>query len=460
MIRYPLLSDKFVLRESDSQKSLYSLKNGDNYDLTAEQLNFLLLLDGRLPLNKVIQFYDSESRGNAEDFLKNLLAIGAVDFKEERLSRPRNLLSKKVPDERLESVHLEASSECNMKCVHCYQNKYMQRKERLGFSEIISLLDQMVELQVNNVGISGGEPLLLPEVFDVMHEIEARNMRISSLFTNGLLIDDAFIDRIKSMRSDFGIFISLDSISTEGMSFRGFKKKAAKSAVEKILRSIKFLTRNNVKVILNTVVNSANIQELEEMYSLIQELNVDSWRIGFPKQTNLFKKNLKRFNVEWKVIAERCLHLLELHFDNRMPFHLQIEYLFREELFENGFPEEVSDDDFVCDYEGRRSECCIKPNGDVVSCAYCYDLPIGNIRESSLWNIWYSEKMKSVKKIRIGDVMECRNCELKSLCATGCRANAFFLHSDFNNAKDDYACQAVGFFREKVIPVLKRANFF
>jgi len=67
--------------------------------------------------------------------------------------------------------------------------------------------------------------------------------------------------------------------------------------------------------------------------------------------------------------------------------------------------------------------------------------------------------MKAIKTIRIGDVAECQNCELKSLCGTNCRANAFFLHSDFRNAKDDYACKAVQFFKKKVTPLLKEYNF-
>ncbi|MBU1137093.1 SPASM domain-containing protein [Patescibacteria group bacterium] len=136
-----------------------------------------------------------------------------------------------------------------------------------------------------------------------------------------------------------------------------------------------------------------------------------------------------------------------------------IEYLFREELFERKSLHPLSDQDYVCDYEGRRSECCIKPNGDVVSCAYCSDLPVGNIKESSLWNIWYSSEMEKYKKIKIGDVNECKDCGIKSLCGTGCRANAFFLHSDFLNAKDDYACKAVEFFNQRVLPLLKEHNF-
>src|SRR3989339_127825 len=65
--------------------------------------------------------------------------------------------------------------------------------------------------------------------------------------------------------------------------------------------------------------------------------------------------------------------------------------------------------------------------------------------------------MQEIKTIRIGDVEGCRGCDLRSLCGTGCRANAYFLHGNFRHAKDDYACEAVRFFKEKVKTILDLA---
>lgn len=457
MERYISLSNFFTLKGSMSQKILYDLRHGSNYELTTSQYHFLSLLNGELSLTGIMRRYDQASGKIIKDFIKNLSTIEALDLNKEKVIR--HIQTNIVPDRRLESVHLEASAECNMDCVHCYQSKYRKAGMELRFEEIIPLLDQMSGMQVSNVGISGGEPLMIPNLFRIMRAIEERDMRISALFTNGLLVNENVIQEIKSMRSKFGIFVSLDSISEQGMSFRGYSDKEAKGVIEIILQNIKKLVSEGFNVVINTVVNSVNINELQEMYSIIRELNVDSWRIGFPKPTPNFKKYLNKFGLEWDTIANECFILLERHFKNKMPFHMQVEYLFREELFKDGSLDLLSDDDYVCDYEGRRSECCIKPNGDVVSCAYCSDLPVGNIKRSSLSDIWSSSDMNKTKMIRIRDVVECRDCDIKSLCGTGCRANAFFLHSNFQNAKDDYACNAVKFFNEKMVPLLKKFNF-
>jgi len=428
------------------------LRNGTIYELLSDQAEFLQLLNGTSTADQIVEQYFEESRPHVLGILEQLKSISALKLTDKPALR--TLRQDRAPDRRLESVHLEASGKCNMRCVHCYQAKYVKIGEELSFTEIICLLDDLQAMQVNNVGISGGEPLMMVHLGEVLAAIEDRDMRISALFSNGLLINNDFVEMIKTRRSQFSLFISLDSTPNGNLSFRGVLGDNSRSVLNRIIENIKLLVSSGRSVVINTVVNTENINHLNEMYELVSNLGVDSWRIGFPKMTPEFKGYSETFNVKWNNIAESCLALLKRHLKGNTPFHLQIEYLFREELFKQGL-QMLSDKDFVCDYEGRRSECCVKPNGDVVSCAYCSDLPVGNIRKSSIRDIWYSSEMEKIKTIRIGDVIDCKGCKIRNLCGTGCRANAFFLHGDFNNSKDDYACLAVEFFKEKVVPLLK-----
>ena len=420
-----------------------------------DQVDFLQLLDGALTVEQVTAQYSDESKSEVVQFLEKMKGISALQFAD--IPGSRILQLNRVPDRRLESVHLEASGKCNMRCVHCYQAKYVKSGAALSHTEILHLLDDLQDMQVNSVGVSGGEPLMMPQLTEILKAIEERDMRISAIFSNGLLINEKFVETITSLRSRFSLFISLDSIPGANISFRGIREKNSRRVLERILTNIRSLANRGIGVVINTMVNTENIGYLDEMYRTISQLGIECWRIGFPKSTPQFKKHSDKFKIEWNNIAEHCLTLLRQHLENKMPFRLQIEYLFREELFEQGL-QALSALDFVCDYEGRRSGCCVKPNGDVVSCAYCSDLPIGNIRESSIQNIWYSDQMESIKTMKIDDVVECRGCELLDLCGTGCRANAYFLHGDFHNAKDDDSCLAVAFFKERVLPLLREYN--
>lgn len=445
-----VLSDNFTIKGSVKEQVLLNLITKERYELQSGQWDLICLFNGENKLKDILKKYDERSGPIVIDFIEKLKSIGAVFSTKDKACR--NLNANLVPDMRLQAVHLEASSNCNMKCVHCYQGDLYSASENLSFEEIENLIGEMKKLQVEGVSISGGEPFLDNKTFNIVDCLEKNDIRILSFFTNGLLINKDVIDKILLCRSKPTVFVSLDSITSGGMRFRGFNDKSGREAIKTILVNIESLVSNKIHVVINTVMNKYNIKDIPEMYEIIQNLNINSWRIGFPKKTGFFKRN-NELALKWDMIAESSFSLLKHHIENGKPFHLQMEYLYREELLENF--EKLTDNDYVCDYESRRESCCIKPNGDVVACAYCTDFPVGNIRKNSLKDIWYSSHMKKFKEIKIKDVYECKDCNLRQYCATGCRINAFFINGNYYNAKDDYACKAVAFFVDKVMPYLK-----
>lgn len=155
----------------------------------------------------------------------------------------------------------------------------------------------------------------------------------------------------------------------------------------------------------------------------------------FERYLNLIKHHLKASG-----------HVLNKH------FHLQIQYCFRFEIFKNFKP--LSQTDFICDYEGKRESCCIKPNGEVVPCSLEFSLVVGNIRHQSLISIWKSKLMQKIKNTKLCDIQICNSCKYLSFCGTGCRANAFFLNNS-RIAPDTDACMASKFVATEIFPLLK-----
>ena len=453
--KYVGLADDYALKGSTKQQFLFSLRRpNEKFILEEDQFVFLKTCDGCRTIRNILADYDVDSQQTVIGFLSSLIEVGAVILTERPY--PCRVDIELVPEPRLQAVHFEATSRCNMGCVHCYYGNRLNARNDLSLEEISRMADEMEKMQVEIVAIGGGEPFMRNDIFDVVSMVEARGMRISALFTNGVLLTPDIAGRILGCRSRFTVFVSLDTITPEGMEFRGFSVEKGAEVLSKIIQNIRFLTRSGVPVVVNTVVTKYNIGSLLEIHKVVGSLGIKSWRIGFPKRTGSFIKNADRSEEKWENIAKVCLNVLRCHLEQGRPFHLQVEYLYREELFKDLQP--LSDQSFVCDYELRREGCCIKPNGDVVSCAYCGDMPVGNVRERSLWDIWYSQQMQDIKNIRICDVRDCQGCLLRSICATGCRINAYFLHGDFYNAKDDYACEATKFFYEKVVPLLGEHN--
>ncbi|MDZ4059502.1 MAG: radical SAM protein, partial [Bacteroidales bacterium] len=86
------------------------------------------------------------------------------------------------------TMELELSRECNLRCIYCYANSGDRIIDELSYEEVISAIDQAVELGARKIVVlGGGEPLCYPRIFEVLNYLHDKNVEIE-LFTNGMLI--------------------------------------------------------------------------------------------------------------------------------------------------------------------------------------------------------------------------------------------------------------------------------
>ncbi len=247
--QFVALTDGYTIRGSKSEQVLLSLKGGTRYDLTREQFDFLTQFNGQNTLETIVNQYDKKSRRVIEEFLANLQIINALRFTTKKIFR--ELPQEVVPDIRLQAVHLENSSRCNLRCAHCYQGDKYPVNENLTFKDVKRVADEMKAIQVQGVSISGGEPFCQMDIFDIVHLFEEREIRIISFFTNGILLNKTMVKKISDLKSQPGMFVSLDAITPQGMIFRGLKESAGKKALVRILASIEMLKANGLRVVVN-----------------------------------------------------------------------------------------------------------------------------------------------------------------------------------------------------------------
>src|SRR3989339_154863 len=131
--KYVSLSKDFTIKHSTSTSALYCLKSGAIYEIFPDQTEFLQLLDGTLTVDQVKKQYSDNSQSHVLHMFSQMKSISALSFTDVPVFRVFH--QDRVPDRRLEAVHLEASGRCNMKCVHCYQAKYVKTGEELSFAE-------------------------------------------------------------------------------------------------------------------------------------------------------------------------------------------------------------------------------------------------------------------------------------------------------------------------------------
>src|SRR5512135_1802139 len=100
---------------------------------------------------------------------------------------------------RQDSFVFEITQRCNHECLHCYnawKNPVDYPMGELGAGETLEMLGKLLdETGARLVSLTGGEPMLRPDVYEIVDSLRARGVTVN-LITNGGLLDDAAIARL------------------------------------------------------------------------------------------------------------------------------------------------------------------------------------------------------------------------------------------------------------------------
>jgi hypothetical protein len=121
---------------------------------------------------------------------------------------------------------VEISDHCNLRCPTCYAGSGPERLNHRTLAEVVAMLDAVVasEGEADVVQISGGEPTLHPQFFDILDAARARPIKHLMVNTNGLRIaqDAAFAERLAGYAPGLEVYLQFDSLRREAlMDLRG-----------------------------------------------------------------------------------------------------------------------------------------------------------------------------------------------------------------------------------------------
>lgn len=111
---------------------------------------------------------------------------------------------------------VEITDACNLRCPICYAESGPERQTHRSLEHIERMLDAVVanELEPDIVQISGGEPTIHPQFFDVLDAAKRRPIRHLMVNTNGIRIarDAAFAERLAGYKGSFELYLQFDSL--------------------------------------------------------------------------------------------------------------------------------------------------------------------------------------------------------------------------------------------------------
>ncbi len=323
--------------------------------------------------------------------------------------RAKKMLNHSSPKPEL--IILDISHRCNLQCNICEIRKDKPIRE-YTLGEVSSILNQAIDWQVKEFALSGGEPLMRQDLFEILDFVRKRNYHIGIL-TNGVLLSDDFIAKLLPYLTSgcLSLSISLDALTPQVHDeIRGVKGSFEKTAgafkkLSELKKHYPGINFNSISIILNE-----NLEELPELAVFFKSLNINSIQFQPLLSNNLIMKERKD-GVKYWIPPDR-FSVLDRTIDGLIEFKINNPPLVRNsesnlELMKKYFRGELNQQDVQCQYATKTM--LIANNGKVTTCFDSY----GDVRQNGLREIYASKDCQQAR----GRVNECKHpCLLPCFC--------------------------------------------
>ncbi|MBF0618534.1 MAG: radical SAM protein [Candidatus Omnitrophica bacterium] len=307
------------------------------------------------------------------------------------------------------------TKECQLKCRHCYRDAGAKQKGELTPAEGKELIEEIAKAGFKILIISGGEPLMRHDVYDLIAHAKAQGLR-PVLGTNGLMITPEVVRKLKAA----GLAragISLDSI--DARIHDDFRQEAG--AWKGTIAAMKVCREEGLDFQIHTTVTTYNYKDVEKITDLAVELGAKAHHIFFLVPTGR-GKDLEALipSKEYQALLKKIMKKQgEVAIELKPVCAPQFVPLAKEMGLETRFQRGCL---------AGVSYCCILPNGDVHPCPY-FPKRVANVRDQKFSDMWKNAPL--FKELRDANYTgQCGACEHKSSCA-GCRARAYAESGDY-----------------------------
>lgn len=327
----------------------------------------------------------------------------------------------------------EITRRCNLKCIHCRSSSELEIQSHPDFSteEAFRIIDDITGYAKPVIVLSGGEPLLRHDVFDIARYGTEKGLRMC-LATNGTVVTEAVCTKIK----DSGIKIvslSLDgSNETVHDDFR-----SQKGAFAGALHAARLFKSLGIEFIINSSFTKRNQEEIPKVYQLAKDLGATAWYLFMIVPTGRGEDIMEEL-----ISKEDYEKILEWHYDmekdekNLLVRPTCAPHYYRIVLQKSKEEGKKFQRRTLKFSTGGAKGCIagqlivlIDVDENVLPCSY-FPKSAGNLKEQSFQEIWEQSELfrelRDYKKYK----GKCGSCEYITVCG-GCRARAYSVYGDY-----------------------------
>jgi len=315
-------------------------------------------------------------------------------------------------------VQLHLTERCNLRCRHCYQSG--TRNQELSFAEIRHVAVEVSEMLDTwtdaydvpfspSFNITGGEPFLRQDIFEILQEVGDRGFELY-LLTNGILIDKTKAQRLAELGLK-GVQVSIEGPERIHEEIRGG------GSFSSSLKGVRHLLDTGLTVTLNVTLSDINADYFMDMVRLSSSLGVQ--KLGFSRLVPSGRGSGLLNNM----LNKDKVSALYRSIGSLNPKGLQV-------ITGDPVASQMSDDDKDDSGSFPTGGCAagisgltILPDGTVTPCRRL-PISIGNVRKDALREIWATSPVLESLRNKHSYKGKCGNCHRWAFCR-GCRAIAY-----------------------------------
>jgi len=331
-------------------------------------------------------------------------------------------------------ITIMITNRCNLSCHHCLPESHLhETKPMIPAREIKRLIREFIHIGIQEVCLTGGEPLLHPDWFEILsYTCKQPGLNSVRLQTNATLLTEADVDALCSLNYK-GLVVQ---VSLEGVSAETNDTVRGPASFEKILRGLRLLTNAGLgqQVVVAFTEMAHNFPEIPNLMKLLDELGVGCFVTGalvmggramssdqlLPPTPSQYSKllNLYHSDLQFRLLYKKMGNIAALEwYEGKSNF-----------------------DETQC---GCIEKPYINSDGEMYPCIMLpikkYSIP--NVFSRSLEDVildgvplW--AELPDLNYKRSTELEKCKLCPGKKHCAGGCMGRAYTLAGDFMTVED------------------------
>jgi len=326
------------------------------------------------------------------------------------------------------------TEKCNLRCSHCYQDDYTSSSD-MSIQELKNIANKLSPTlakwkKKGDISITGGEPFIRKDLFPFLEYLDS-SQEISHLhiLSNGTLITDEIVEKLKKFTKLDSIQISLDGSSPET-----HDKIRGPGNFEKAIRGIRILISNCMDVKVMFTLQRCNMKDIPSLIDLAIKEKINGLTIErlVPMGSAKDAKDSLLSREELRDIFQYISDRADLEYEKGM----QLRILKYRPLWINIDPNRAKAESNTVSYKELGATCSIGldgltilPDATVLPCRRL-PIPIGNLKRDSLEKIWFTSDLLWQIRDKRNLKGKCNSCEFIPRCG-GCRAMAYAYTGDY-----------------------------